>query len=796
MNDKQPCPSENELADLLEGKLVEPDLSELSEHLEHCTDCQQKVGPLSSQSTLATALRSESNAIDTIAGQTPQPLVDRLKLIPMLAPDHSVASVSDSYSSTQPTSTFSLESITFSADPVPGSLGRIGSYRIMELLGAGGMGSVFRAEDTKLHRNVALKLMLPKIAADPVARQRFLREARAAASLRSDHIVNVYQVDEEKEIPYLAMELLEGRSLDDAIRSAEQLDIDLIVHVALGVAKGLSDAHEKGLVHRDIKPANIWLEQTAEGPSRVKILDFGLARTQVDDTHLTHASAIVGTPAFMAPEQARREKLADERSDLFSLGCVIYYMCTSEVPFKSDSTLGTLMALAVNTPDSPSQRNPAIPLSLSRLTMQLLEKDPSKRVQTARELMARLKVVQFEVDAGTAEYASSSSAPKVSIANTKHYSGRRWLIVGLSSLILICSIGYAYLQSNRKDLNAEAIASDQINELVHSNPANRTANEQLKKVFAQFKLDNPKFEGAFRPTLEEGTLTELTIKGEGVANIEAIRDLKSLKTLIIEADGTFELRMLDLSPIQGFALTQLRLRDGYAVSNVKALQGMPLRELALDYSPISDLTPLEGMPLRLIYLWGWSGSDLTPLRGMPLEELNVGGNGKPMDLSPIKGAPLQFLCINLSQVSDISPLKGAPLRRLYLNQTNVSDLSPVQDAALEEILVEHTRVKDISYAKSWPLKWIEFDYEIDGWYDVLKGISSLERIKDQPAAKVLADYSPEQWLVKEPAFVNGIGMEFAMVPKGKTIRGKGNFESIAARRKSRSKMTFILVVTK
>ena len=285
----------------------------------------------------------------------------------------------------------------------PDEIGRVGRYRVLRVLGRGGMGAVFLAEDSKLGRRVALKLMLPKIASIPAAHDRFMREAKAAASLKNDHIVTVYQVDEFKGVPFLAMELLDGDSLDRALHEGRNFSVTESISIARDVARGLMDAHEKGLVHRDIKPANLWLEESQTGALRVKILDFGLAAAEVDDVHLTQVGTIVGTPAYMAPEQARANGKIDGRADLFSLGCVLYQLCTGEVPFKADTTVGTLMALAMNSPQSPSERNSLVPVELSALTMQLLEKDPSKRPHSARKkLSIACTIFNFAIDSGTA----------------------------------------------------------------------------------------------------------------------------------------------------------------------------------------------------------------------------------------------------------------------------------------------------------------------------------------------------------------------------------------------------------
>ena len=232
----------------------------------------------------------------------------------------------------------------------PDEIGYLGSYRILKVLGMGGMGVVFQAQDPTLGRIVALKGMLPSVAAKAANRERFLREARATAGLRHDHIVVVHTVGEDRGFPYLVMEFLEGESLEDRLTRERRLPLDEILRIGLEIASGLAAAHAAGLVHRDVKPANIWLQCPA---GRVKILDFGLARATADDTRLTLSGIILGTPAYMAPEQARGHAV-DSRTDLFSLGTVLYRLCAGELPFKGDNTLAILTALAVEKPPGPA----------------------------------------------------------------------------------------------------------------------------------------------------------------------------------------------------------------------------------------------------------------------------------------------------------------------------------------------------------------------------------------------------------------------------------------------------------
>ena len=192
-------------------------------------------------------------------------------------------------------------------------IGRLGGYRIVQILGYGGMGVVFQAEDVRLQRAAALKTMLPSLAASAANRRRFHQEAKAAAALEHDHIVTIYQVGEDRGVPFIAMQLLKGESLEQRLLRTGRLDAAELLRMGRETASGLAVAHERGLIHRDIKPSNIWLEARDRTP-RVKILDFGLARSLADNANLTGRGIILGTPAYMAPEQARGQTI-DARAD-------------------------------------------------------------------------------------------------------------------------------------------------------------------------------------------------------------------------------------------------------------------------------------------------------------------------------------------------------------------------------------------------------------------------------------------------------------------------------------------------
>jgi urea ABC transporter urea binding protein len=326
-----------------------------------------------------------------------------------------------------------------SAPLTPDELGWLAQYRVLKVLGQGGMGIVFQAEDSHLQRQVALKVMLPEIAANPAARERFLREARAGAALKNDHVVVVYQVGQDRDVPFLSMELLQGQSLEARLSHPDPLPLSEVLRIGRETAIGLAAAHAQGMIHRDIKPANIWLE----GPNpRVKLLDFGLARAVGAHSNLTQTGNITGTPEYMSPEQARGQDL-DVRSDLFSLGSVLYLMCTGQKPFQGNSVMALLTALAVDVPKSILELNPKMPAALADLVKRLLEKDPAHRPASAREVQQALEAIAAgqAISLPPTHLSGMSAAPPA--APTRSGPRRsRWLLAGggLAGLALIALV--------------------------------------------------------------------------------------------------------------------------------------------------------------------------------------------------------------------------------------------------------------------------------------------------------------------------------------------------------------------
>ncbi|HMF11696.1 MAG TPA: serine/threonine-protein kinase, partial [Gemmataceae bacterium] len=262
------------------------------------------------------------------------------------------------------------------------SLGRLDYYEILEVVGRGGTGMVLRAKDTKLQRVVAVKVLAPALAASAKARERFVREAQAAAAVRDDHVVAIYAVSDEGPVPYLVMDFIHGITLEERVRHAQGgLELKEILRIGLQVAKGLSAAHAQGLIHRDIKPANILLENSVQ---RVKITDFGLAGAAADASR-TWTGVIAGTPLYMSPEQALG-RFTDQRTDLFSLGSVLYTLCTGLAPFRDESSAAVMERVCKETPRPVRELNPAIPKWLEALVARLHAKEMADRPASAQEV--------------------------------------------------------------------------------------------------------------------------------------------------------------------------------------------------------------------------------------------------------------------------------------------------------------------------------------------------------------------------------------------------------------------------
>jgi serine/threonine-protein kinase len=361
MKPQSPTCDPTALDALLADRLNDADRLALEQHLDSCGACRDQL------ELLAAAPELWTEAHESLSS----------------AADDGDRSSSSSLSSPGESDGVRAEHILGFLSPTddPRMLGRFGGYEISGVIGCGGMGIVLKGLDVALNRYVAIKVLAPHLATSAAARLRFAREARAAAAVVHDNVLAIHAVSEANGLPYLMMPYIRGTSLQKRLDSSGPLGAAEILRIGRQVAAGLAAAHAQGLVHRDIKPANILLE---DGVERLKITDFGLARA-ADDASLTRSGVIAGTPQFMSPEQARGD-LIDARSDLFSLGSVLYALCTGHPPFRAETSFGILRRITDDLPRPIRELNPEIPEWLADLINKLHAKDRANRFETASDV--------------------------------------------------------------------------------------------------------------------------------------------------------------------------------------------------------------------------------------------------------------------------------------------------------------------------------------------------------------------------------------------------------------------------
>ncbi|MCG8650418.1 MAG: serine/threonine protein kinase [Pirellulales bacterium] len=423
------CPDEKQLNGLIQGTLPDAELEALTSHVEQCGQCQenlQKVATgtipidslIGSIHDLAPPRQSAYwQAVATVEDEikagshhgTSQSRVD--------TPANGTPEFSDTNVGEEPQAGTKRKAKLGFLDPTdePGYLGTLQHFKVVRVLGQGGMGIVLEAFDTHLNREVAIKVLNPEFQENEIARQRFCREGRAAAAISHEHVVPMHQVakSEDGGIAFLVMQLIKGKTLESVMTPGVPLPEQDLARIGMQTAAGLAAAHAKHMTHRDIKPANIMIEDET---NRVKLTDFGLARA-ADEVKLTRTGLVTGTPLYMSPEQAMGGE-ADERSDLFSLGAVLYEAATGIAPFQAPSAVGVMKKVMDIDPDPPHQVNAVLSKPFSDLIMSLLQKKPENRPGCAAGVAQALASIVSEFGP-----ISPLQVPAVAAKEIKRVSG-------------------------------------------------------------------------------------------------------------------------------------------------------------------------------------------------------------------------------------------------------------------------------------------------------------------------------------------------------------------------------------
>jgi hypothetical protein len=618
-----------------------------------------------------------------------------------------------------------------------------GNYVVLDKLGQGGMGTVFKAEHRRMKRVVALKVMSPATMKSPDSIKRFHREVEAAAKLTHPNIVAAHDANEARGVQFLVMEYVEGSDLAAVVKKNGPLPVDKAVQYIVQAARGLEHAHREGVVHRDIKPANLLLDKSGT----VKILDLGLARMTDSPGGaaaggLTQSGSIMGTVDYMSPEQALNTKHADARSDIYSLGCSLYYLLTGHPLYSGETLMEKLLAHREHSIPALSAGRSDIAPELGAVFARMVAKAPEDRYASMTDVIRDLEVCErgsvasltprsvgaavlnpFEA-VGSATMGSADPAVQEflrAVSPAASASGLR-TEAGLAAAheTLVTEIGENTQTSRRRSrlrllerlpakqrwmiglgLTASAVVaaallfkpSDNGNRPAPVRPtkaaaAHRDAGDESKADRSRPKRSVLAFE---QP--EFAKWVEEVQSGPADDLVKAVA--AKLKALNPNFDGVVTPTVAD-GVVTGVSFPADDITD---LSPVRALTGLKVLSCfgkELLPGELSDLSPLKGLALVQLDCRYTRVTDLAPLEGMPLTYFSAHGSHDLADLAPLRGLPLDHLVVAGSKVGDLSPLRGMPLVHLDCAATQIRDLSPLAGMmALQYLNCDSTQVADL-----------------------------------------------------------------------------------------------------
>ncbi|WP_020474427.1 protein kinase domain-containing protein [Zavarzinella formosa] len=689
MNQANSCPTIDEYEAAFDGSEDESRLAALEEHLAHCKTCQQKLESRPTDPNLINAL--QSRAVSEPSEKPDPALGGMLARLEDMASQFTPAGFDLSFSAD---GLADPETATRSSYE-PADLQQMGVYRVVRLLGAGGMGLVYLAEDEVLRRQVAVKVLRPRLARKTRAREGFLREARAMASLKHDNVVTVFQVGETtgpggETIPFLAMELLEGESLADWIRREGPLPAGWIPGIGRQAAGGLAAAHACGVVHRDIKPGNLWLEAPswwtdmpkADRPplptvARIKVLDFGLAQPTGEES-IDDNRTILGTPAYMPPEQAAGKEV-NHRADLFSLGVVLYELTTGRRPYPREKQTDIP---AYATPPRVTDLARNVPPVLADLIHRLISPNPADRPETAREVQqALIPLTNTGMDETIPIHAETRRPAPVRKQRRLPASVLMGLLSLAAVILMVRNLPRSPEPAKSNITAAEALIPDGPPDDAWVRAVSKLPLEkQPAVVIAKLQELNPDFDGQVnRISYQNGTVTDFSILTDEVSDIRPIRVFTELKSLQVVGSEPGKGKLADLTPIRSMKLTTLNIWQNPDLADVSPARGMSLTLFQAGDTAVKDISPLQGMPIGTLAVNNCRVEDLAPVRSMPQLRL-LRCDGCPISsLKPVLNSTIRSLLFTrrpergddellkqLTKLEQINGLSANDFRKMHL----------------------------------------------------------------------------------------------------------------------------------